>query len=283
MDKKFCIGNFVFRLCCPDEICLPANFLQFAVDDDHPVQFTYEIAVVDELSHPQNILAKYPDLLVFSAPGGEGRLLNIRGEQNFYACYQETDADHALILVKPEKLESLSIDTMFVSLLALERRMIERDSMVLHCAYVHYKGKAILFSAPSETGKTTQANLWEKHRGADTVNGDRSLLSCIDGMWTAQGWPVCGSSKICHLRALPIHAIVMLRQAPENTVRQLHPAQAFAQLYSQITANRWNQAAHLRTIGLIEQLVGQVPVFELGCTISEQAVECLEQALYPAK
>lgn len=283
MDKKFCIGNFVFRLCCPDEMCLPANFLQFAVDDDRPVQFTYEIAVTDELLQPENILARYPDLVVFSASGGEGRLLNIRGEENFYACYQENAADHALISVKCEKLDSLSIDTMFVSLLALERRMIERDSMVLHSAYVHYKGKAILFSAPSGTGKSTQAGLWEQYRGADTVNGDRSLLSCIGGVWTAQGWPVCGSSRICHLRALPIHAIVMLRQAPENTVRQLHPAQAFAQLYSQITANRWNQAAHLRTIGLIEQLVGQVPVFELGCTISEQAVECLEQALYPAE
>lgn len=283
MDKNFRIGEFVFRLCCPDEICLPANFLQFAVDDDRPLQFTYEIAVVDELPHPQNILARYPDLLVFSAPGGEGRLLNIRGEQNFYACYQEITADHALISVKSEKLDSLSIDTMFVSLLALERRMIERNSMVLHSAYIHYKGKAILFSAPSGTGKSTQAGLWEQYRGADTVNGDRSLLSCIEGVWTAQGWPVCGSSRICHLRALPIHAIVMLRQAPENTVRRLHPAQAFAQLYSQITANRWNQPAHLRTIGLIEQLVGQVPVFELGCTISEQAVECLEQALYPAE
>lgn len=283
MDKTFCIGEFVFRLRCPDEIQPPANFLQFAADDGRPVQFTYDIEVADELPRPETILVRHPDLAVFSTPGGEGRLLNVRGETEFYACYRETDAAHARISVTPEKLDSLRIDTMFVSLLALERRMIERGGMVLHCAYVHYNGKAILFSAPSGTGKSTQAGLWEQYRGADTVNGDRALLACPGGVWTAQGWPVCGSSKICHLRALPIHAIVMLRQAPENTVQRLHPAQAFAQLYTQITANRWNQAAHLHTIGLIEQLVGQVPVFELGCTISEQAVECLEQALYPAE
>lgn len=283
MDKTFCIGDFVFRLCCPDEIQPPAHFLQFETNAARPAQFTYEIEVASSLPRPQQLLAEYPDLLVFSAPGGEGRLLRVRGEEAFYGCYQETAPGHASILVTPEKLESLSIDTMFVSLLALERRMVERGSMVLHSAYIHYKGKAILFSAPSGTGKSTQAALWEQYRGAGTVNGDRSLLSCIEGVWTAQGWPVCGSSGICHLRALPIHAIVMLRQAPENTVQRLHPARAFAQLYTQITANRWNQAAHLRTIGLIEQLVGQVPVFELGCTISQQAVECLEQALYPAE
>lgn len=283
MDKNFRIGEFVFRLCCPDSIQPPANFLQFATDDTRPVQFTYEIAVGGDFPTPEHPLATRPDLVVFSTPGGEGRLIGTKGVEGYYACYEELSSNRARILLDPARIGSLHIDPVFVSLLALERRMIERDSMVLHCAYVHYKGKAILFSAPSETGKTTQANLWEKHRGADTVNGDRALLSCTDGVWTAQGWPVCGSSEVCHLRALPIHAIVMLRQAPENTVRRLHPAQAFAQLYSQITANRWNQADHLRTIGLIEQLVGQVPVFELGCTISEQAVECLEQALYPAK
>lgn len=283
MDKNFRIGEFVFRLCCPDGIQLPANFLQFAIDDNHPVQFTYEITVDGAFPTPEHPLATRPDLVVFSTPGGEGRLIGTKGVAGYYACYEELSSNHARILLDPARISSLHIDPVFVSLLALERRMIERDSMVLHCAYVHYNGKAILFSAPSETGKTTQANLWEKHRGADTVNGDRALLSCMNGVWTAQGWPVCGSSEICHLRALPIHAIVMLRQAPKNTVRRLHPAQAFTQLYSQITANRWNQAAHLRTIGLIEQLVGQVPVFELGCTISEQAVECLEQALYPAE
>ena len=55
----------------------------------------------------------------------------------------------------------MHIDPMFTSLLALERRLVKKNSMILHCAYVEYQGEAILFSAPSETGKTTQANLWK--------------------------------------------------------------------------------------------------------------------------
>ena len=154
--------------------------------------------------------------------------------------------------------------------------------MILHCAYIKYHGKSILFSAPSETGKSTQAGLWERYRGSETVNGDRALLRKIDGHWTACGWPVCGTSEICHLEDIPIHAVVMLRQGKENHVERLSPVQGFAQLYSQITVNQWNRDFVQRTAELIEDLVVHVPVWQLTCNISENAVQCLETALFPA-
>lgn len=59
--------------------------------------------------------------------------------------------------------------------------MMRRDALVLHCAYMQREGKAILFSAPGGTGKTTQATLWEKHRGTRVVNGDKALIRRVDG------------------------------------------------------------------------------------------------------
>ena len=50
-------------------------------------------------------------------------------------------------------------------------------------------------------------------------------------------------------------------------------------LYSQITVNKWNMKDHLHAIDLIQELAEGVPVFHLGCTISEEAVDCLEKAL----
>ena len=154
-------------------------------------------------------------------------------------------------------------------------RLIRKDEMVLHCAYVEYKGEAILFSAPSETGKTTQADLWAKHRGSRTVNGDRALLGKTGGRWTAQGWPVCGTSEVCHNESIPIRAVVMLSQAKENRAERMTPGQAFPLLYSQITVNKWNMEDHVHTLDLIDSFLREVPVYHLGCTISEEAVECL--------
>ena len=115
--------------------------------------------------------------------------------------------------------------------------------------------------------------------GQQDCDGDRSLLGKKEGRWIAQGWPVCGTSEVCHNEAIPIKAVVMLSQAKENRAEKLKPGQAFPLLYSQITVNKWNMQDHLHTMDLIEDFLGSVPVIHLGCTISEEAVECLEEAL----
>lgn len=208
-------------------------------------------------------------------------MIGVKGIEGFYACYRELSGEHAEVLLSPERLGGLHIDPVFTSLLALERRLISHDNLILHCAYVKYRGEAILFSAPSETGKTTQANLWEKYRNSRTINGDRALLGKVDGRWTAQGWPVCGTSEVCHNEQTPIRAIVMLSQAKRDFAEKLKPRRAFSLLYGQITVNSWNTETNEHTVDLITQLIGEIPVYHLGCTISEKAVACLENVLYP--
>lgn len=292
MDKIFQIGDFTFRLCCPDEITPPPNFMLFERGDTESVsggddagevvkpQYTYRMHVAEEFPQPEGkVIASRPDLVVFENERGESRLIGVKGTEGYYACYQETSPDCAEITFARDRIGGLHIDPVFSSLLALERRLVKRDNIILHCAYVEYHGEAILFSAPSETGKTTQANLWEKYRGSRTVNGDRSLLGKKNGRWTAQGWPVCGTSEVCHDEAFPIRAVVMLSQAKENRAVRMTPGQAFPLVYSQITVNRWNREDHIHTMDLIQDLLESVPVYHLGCTISEEAVECLARSL----
>ena len=202
MDKKFKIGDFLFRLVCSLEVLPPENFLKFTWEEgtdqeEAAPEYTYYIEVTDHLPKPEGkVLARRPDLLVFQGEAGESRLIGVKGTEGYYACYQELASHKARVLLARDRIQGLHIDPVFTSLLALERRLIARDSLILHCAYMVYQGEAILFSAPSETGKTTQANLWEKYRGSRTVNGDRALLGKRDGRWTAQGWPVCGTSEV---------------------------------------------------------------------------------------
>lgn len=283
MDKLFQIGEFVFRLCCPEEVTPPENFMKFECASGSP-EYTYHIEVSDALPLPEGtVSARRPDLTVFCHKTDEGafesRLIGVKGRKDPYACYREVAEDRAEIVLVRDEIKELHIDPVFTSLLALERRLVKKDSMVLHCAYVEYKGEAVLFSAPSETGKTTQANLWEKYRGSRTVNGDRALLGKIDGRWTARGWPVCGTSEVCFNEDVPIRAVVMLGQAEENHAEKLSPGRAFPLLYSQITVNKWNREDHIHIMDLTEDFLGNVPVFHLGCTISEEAVECLEKVL----
>ena len=249
---------------------------------DGNVQYTYTIRLSEDFPEVSGkITAQRADLVVFETDGLETRLIGVKGTAGYYACYQEVSAQEALITLSPNRLNGLNVDPVFVSLFALERRQLQFDAFVLHCAYIEHEGKAILFSAPSETGKTTQGNLWGQYKGARTINGDRSLLQKVDGRWMARGWPVCGSSEVCNDIAMPIHAIVMLSQGKTDVVTRLSPMQTFSQIYSQITINRWNAKSNVRCMDILDSLVKEIPVWHLSCTISENAVNTLAEVLYP--
>lgn len=280
MDGLFLIGDFCFRLCWPEELALPENFMLFRTAAGEP-EYSYRIQLTDRLPEPEGeLIAQRPDIRVFFNHGLESRVIGVKGG-DFYACYRETTERSAEIALLRREAENMRFDVMFTSLLALERRMARKDALILHCAYIRHQGEAILFSAPSETGKSTQADLWEKYRGSRTVNGDKALLQCVNGRWTARGWPVCGSSAICENLSTPVRAVVMLSQGQEDELRRLSPREAFTQLYSQITVNTWNRDFAGKNMALIEGLIARVPVFHLRCTISENAVRCLEKEIYP--
>lgn len=282
MDKIFQIGSFCFRMVCENEIPIPENFLLFEVSQEMNPEYTYHLFVKEKLDLPdKQIIARRPDLVVIENENGESRLIGSLGGTSFYAFYREMTDRDAVIQLSIQKTTDLLFDTVFTSLFALERQMIKKQSLILHCAYIEYKGQSILFSAPSETGKSTQADLWNRYRGSRTVNGDRALLRKIDNRWAACGWPVCGSSEICNLGETPIYAIIMLKQGKKNHVELLTPFQAFILLYEQITVNQWNKTFVQRAVSILEDLAGHVPVYQLTCDISEAAVECLEAALFP--
>ena len=279
MDSIFRIGDFCFRLIAPDEVTPPENFMRFEAKDCD-ASYTYEIVLSKEIPKPRGrMTANRKDIAVFEESGLEMRYIGLPDGAGLYACYREEDELRATVFLAPGICPMLTIDPMFLSLFCMERHMMMRDHLVLHCSYMQRGDSAILFSAPSGTGKTTQATLWEKHRGTRVINGDKSLLVRREGVWTANGWPVCGSSQVCHNESMPIRAIVMLSQGKENTIEKLSPFQAFSQIYSQITINVWNREAQQRAMDLIEDLVTHVPVYHLSCTISEGAVVCLEKAL----
>lgn len=162
----------------------------------------------------------------------------------------------------------------------LELLLTKLGIFSLHSSLVRRReGDAILFTAPSGTGKSTQAGLWEQFAGAETLNGDRSMIRRVDGVWTAFGSPFAGTSGIYRNEHAPIRALIVLRQAPENTIRRLSLAEAFRAIYSESVVPRWHQDAHQRVISLVTEIVSEMPVYLLACTPDERPVTLLRNTL----
>lgn len=149
-------------------------------------------------------------------------------------------------------------------------------ALFLHASFIAWKGKGILFTAPSQTGKSTQASLWECYENARVINGDRAILRKKAQVWHAYGSPYAGSSEVFLNENYPIRAISVLRQKKENTIRKLSPREAFIWLYSELISRPWDKYYNERELQMIEDLVLSVPVYFLECRPDRGAVELLK-------
>ena len=160
------------------------------------------------------------------------------------------------------------------------RMLAKRGGVVLHSSYVLTKqGEALLFSAPSGTGKSTQAELWRKFAGAKVINGDRALIKAQNGV-TANGIFFSGTSGICENVTAPIRAIVLLRQSFANELKKVSGKEAFMRLLPQCSYYP-KEEENLRLVtGILAEIISAVPIYDFGCVPEKSAVTALNEVLY---
>ena len=159
------------------------------------------------------------------------------------------------------------------------RLVAQENGFLLHASYVLWNGKAILFTAPSGTGKTTQAQLWNAHRDAQIVNGDRAAVRIENGKAVACGIPFAGSSQYCRNVTAPLAAIVYLEQAPQNRITPLRGFKAFRSVWEGCSLSRWDAGQVHLVSETVEKVLQQVPVYRLDCTKDQGAISALEEVL----
>lgn len=173
--------------------------------------------------------------------------------------------------------------TRFLSTAGLHGLLLRKNCPIIHASFISHKGRGIIFTAPSGTGKSTQADLWVRHAGAEIINGDRVLLSQKNGVWHACGYPCCGSSRICLARDIPLAAVVVLSRGEENRVSPLTLAQKIRALVSGTEVFPWDRVETDLAFSLAAELCADVPVLGLACTPDGRAVETLRNFLEDEK
>ena len=197
--------------------------------------------------------------------------------EDAYICVAHRGKEHRVLLKSssyPNRIGSKTV----LNVMGAEHLVAQNGGFVFHSSFVEYKGKGILFTAPSGTGKSTQADLWQKHRNAEIINGDRSAICVAEGGVVACGLPFAGSSGICLNKTLPLAAIIYLKQAPQDRIRRLAGAEAFRRIWEGCSVNTWDKADVTAVSATVQQVIDAVPVFELACTPDETAVKTLEEA-----
>ena len=151
--------------------------------------------------------------------------------------------------------------------------------LFLHAAQISYSGRGILFTAPSGTGKTTQAKLWRDNRGAEILCNDRTLVRNCTGFWKTYGYPIDGSEPVRSSEIRVLACVVVLRQGAENHVERLKASRSASCLMMQAVIDGWSAEARSREMDLIFSLLDDTPVYLLTCTPDVRAVDVLADKL----
>jgi hypothetical protein len=156
----------------------------------------------------------------------------------------------------------------------------KHDAFILHASYIIIGGKAILFTAPSGTGKSTQARFWKDERGAEIVNGDRVLVTRRNGAFYANGIYACGTSGISHNRTAPIEAVVLLEQGEENEINKIPSRKLFLRILCECTYDIKDLEQYVKITELVSDMINSLPTLCYRCKKSPEAVEALEKILW---
>lgn len=162
--------------------------------------------------------------------------------------------------------------------------ILHYDAMLMHAAVVAVDGQAYAFSAKSGTGKSTHIMLWRRRFGerVTVINGDKPILRLKEGRIIAYGTPWCGKEGWNTNSSAPLGALCFLERSPENSIRQLNSAEALDRMIHQLLRPRGAAEMEL-TLRFTDVLLRTLPVFLLGCNISDEAAELSFRTLTSTK
>lgn len=241
----------------------------------------FEFQKVRELPPPEGkLLTEQPNFFVVAEDDTNVRYIGSgrASWENAYIRAEYGDREHR-ILLRENRIPGRIGSKIILEALAAEHLIARNHGFIFHCSCVNHNGKAILFTAPSGTGKSTQAELWKELRGAKIINGDRAAVRLEEGNLLAEGIPFAGSSDYCENESLPLEAVVYLGQAPETSIRKLRGYEAFSKIWEGVSVNTWDKEDVEQVSGVVQKVAEQIPVYHMPCTPDETAVIALETEL----
>lgn len=196
------------------------------------------------------------------------------------AALEDWKENVVTVTVNPEICgESIFTVNQLLSLSGFSSGLLYRGCAAFHCSYILVKNRAVLFAGFSGQGKSTQAELWRRFRGAELINGDRALIFQRRDGWYAGGISTCGSSKVCRNYTSKIAAIILLEKGKENVLYPMKQIEKYRALLTGMAFQRRSRKETETASRLTMDIISEVPMYRLYNRADEESVEVLEKEI----
>ncbi|MBR6917787.1 MAG: hypothetical protein IKN38_06340 [Clostridia bacterium] len=283
--KYYEIAGITFSVETPWEYEDTTPYSLFLKDGADEVDTRYVFIETDGLPSPTGkLLFENPNYRAYETEDTVERFIGYFYEGKeldpAYALVRRKAGDERYVEVLLDRKRDVPKNSSLIfKTLCLEHLVTAHGGMILHASFVKTESGAILFTAPSGTGKSTQAKLWENARGTKTVNGDCAVIRKCENAHFAYGLPFAGTSGICENDSAKLCAIVYLVQAKENSVKRLSGAASFKAVMEGAKLDIWDRRDAEASTSFIKEIAEATPVYILYCLPDRGAVDALSDAL----
>lgn len=291
VSRKFCIAGLSMSYNGPSGM-YPEDFNSFALSDDVKCSVTINVSGSLSRNYPLGqLVIETRDVCIFSSSGKYFILFNTfsvikecelysDGKVNLYynipplkgsgKCLRGILSDIDYKTGTYEVFHAIRFAYLFFNQ--------NCGIYALHSASILYRDRLWLISAPSGTGKSTHAAIWNRLFGTPVINGD---LNCIDISQTTlavKGTPWCGTSGIFDSKTYKLGGIILISQGSSNTVT---PADKMDNIILSV-ANRllspsWTKDMLRRNINAAKIICSNSLIFSYSCDMSDNAaIRCRE-------
>ncbi len=163
--------------------------------------------------------------------------------------------------------------------LIVRTRIILEGGLVFHASAIDDSGSGVLMVGHAGAGKSTQASIWSRQRGVIALSDDRVGVRLSDGIAVAYGTPWGGTAGIAKNHSVPLKAILVLEQAPENSLSRLAIEDAAPPLLARCFLPYWNGPMVGAAMDVMNNLLEKVPVYQFRCLPDESVVPVVRAVL----
>ncbi len=153
------------------------------------------------------------------------------------------------------------------------------NGIIVHGAGGLINDTCLIFPGRSGAGKSTLAKILEKIRENSLLSDERIVLRQENGIFHAYGTPWPGEAGIARNESGSLKGIFFLHKSERSFIRDLSPGEALRQLIPVASIPWYDREVTGRVLQTCEDIVKNIPAFELHFRPDETVPREIETAL----
>ncbi len=151
----------------------------------------------------------------------------------------------------------------------------QKQGALVHSAGIDIDGRGFIFAGKSGAGKSSLSQQFLARDDIELLSDDRIVIRRVEGAFTAFGTPWPGDAGIAANKSTGLHGIFYISHGDTNTIRVIKPQEALERLLPVTSIPWYDREIMSRVLLICEDLVSNVPVYELAFVPGAEVVDVL--------